>query len=116
MEVPRLGVEWELQLPAYATATAMPDLSLIRDLPHSSQGHRILNPLGRARDQTHIIMDVTEQGPVGLLGTEAFLGSPFLVFRKWASFSLHSSLSSEGQVQTVADQGRKGMQRQGRNS
>ena len=27
MEVPRLGVESELQLPAYATATAMPDLS-----------------------------------------------------------------------------------------
>jgi len=29
MEVPRLGVELELQLPAYATATATPDLSLI---------------------------------------------------------------------------------------
>ena len=27
MEVPRLGVESELQLPAYAAATAMPDLS-----------------------------------------------------------------------------------------
>ena len=27
--VPRLGVEWELQLPAYATDTAMPDLSCI---------------------------------------------------------------------------------------
>ena len=25
MEVPRLGVESKLQLPAYATATAMPD-------------------------------------------------------------------------------------------
>ena len=25
MEVPRLGVQSELQLPAYATATAMPD-------------------------------------------------------------------------------------------
>ena len=25
MEVPRLGVKWELQLPAYTTATAMPD-------------------------------------------------------------------------------------------
>ena len=27
MEVPRLEVELELQLPAYTTATAMPDLS-----------------------------------------------------------------------------------------
>ena len=36
MEVPRLGVESELQLPAYATATAMPDLSYICDLHHSS--------------------------------------------------------------------------------
>jgi len=29
MEVPRLGVESELQLPVYTTATATPDLSLI---------------------------------------------------------------------------------------
>ena len=27
MEVPRLGVKSELQLPTYTTATAMPDLS-----------------------------------------------------------------------------------------
>ena len=31
-EVPRLGVEAELHLPAYTTATATPDLSLICDL------------------------------------------------------------------------------------
>ena len=36
MEVPRLGVESELQLLAYATAIAMPDLSRICDLHHSS--------------------------------------------------------------------------------
>ena len=36
MEASRLGVESELQLPAYATATAMPDLSYICDLHHSS--------------------------------------------------------------------------------
>ena len=35
MEVPRLGVELELQLPAYATATATWDLSCICDLHHS---------------------------------------------------------------------------------
>ena len=45
MEGPSLGVESELQLPAYATATAMPDLSHVCDLYHSSQQHQILNPL-----------------------------------------------------------------------
>ena len=52
MEVPRLGVERELQLPAYTTATAMPDLSHVCDLHHSSGQHQILNPLSKARDQT----------------------------------------------------------------
>ena len=36
MEVPRLGVKSELQLLAYATATATPDLSCICILHHSS--------------------------------------------------------------------------------
>ena len=35
MEVPRLGVQLELQLLAYATATATSELSLICDLHHS---------------------------------------------------------------------------------
>ena len=50
MEVPRLGVEWELPLPA--TATATPDPSHIWDLHHSSRQHWILNPLSKARDRT----------------------------------------------------------------
>ena len=50
MEVPRLGVEMELQLPAYTTAIAMQDLSLVCDLYHSSWQHRILNPLSEVRD------------------------------------------------------------------
>ena len=33
VEVPRLGVESELQLPAYTTATATPDLSELHLLP-----------------------------------------------------------------------------------
>ena len=33
MEVPRLGVKSELQLPAYTTATATPDLSRLRSAP-----------------------------------------------------------------------------------
>ena len=56
MEIPRLGVELELQLPAYTTATAMPDLSCICELHHSSQQCQILNPLSEARDQTHNLM------------------------------------------------------------
>ena len=48
MEVPRLGVKSELQVPAYATATAAPDSSLICDLHHSSRQGRILNPLSGA--------------------------------------------------------------------
>jgi len=50
MEVPRLGVESKLQLLVYTTATATQDLSRICDLHHSSQQHRILNPLSEARD------------------------------------------------------------------
>ena len=38
MDVPRLGVQWELQLPAYTTATATQDLSGICDLHHHSSG------------------------------------------------------------------------------
>ena len=52
MEVPRLGVQLELQLPAYTTATAMPDPSCVCDLHHSQQQHPILNPLSEARDRT----------------------------------------------------------------
>ena len=55
MEVPRQGVESELQLPATATATWDP--RLICDLHHSSQQCWILNPLSEARDQTSILMD-----------------------------------------------------------
>ena len=44
MEVPRLGVLSELYLPAYATATAMPDPSCICSLHHNSQQCRILWP------------------------------------------------------------------------
>ena len=50
MEVPRLGVELELQLLAYITATATPDLSHVYELHNSSQQHQILNPLNQARD------------------------------------------------------------------
>ena len=59
MEIPRLRVESELQLPAYATAAAIQDLSRICNLHHSSWQHQILNPQSKARDGTHILMDTS---------------------------------------------------------
>ena len=59
MEVPRLGVKSKLQLPAYDAATAARNLSCICKLCHSSRQCWILNPLSRARDQTHILMDTS---------------------------------------------------------
>ena len=50
MEVPRLGVELILLLPAYTTAMATQDLSDVCNLYHSSGHHRILNPLSEAGD------------------------------------------------------------------
>ena len=47
MEVPRLGVESELPLPAYTIAIAMRDPSHIYDLHHSSGQHQMLNPLSK---------------------------------------------------------------------
>ena len=50
MEVPRPGVELELQLQPTPEITATPDLSGICDLQHSSQQWQILSPLSGARD------------------------------------------------------------------
>ena len=47
LEVPRLGVESKLQLLAYATATAMRDLTHICDLYHGSQQHWMLTHWAR---------------------------------------------------------------------
>ena len=60
MGVPRLGVKSELQLPAYAIATATSDLSRVCDLHHSSRQGQILNPLNEARDRTQILMDTSQ--------------------------------------------------------
>ena len=56
MEVPRLGVQSKLQLPAYTSATAMQNLSRVCDLPHSSQQCQVLNPPSEDWDQSHNIM------------------------------------------------------------
>lgn len=50
MELPRLGMESELQLPAGTTATATLDPSRVCGLHHSSRQYQILNPLSEAGD------------------------------------------------------------------
>ena len=60
MEVPKLGVELELQPTAYTAATATQDLSPVCAVHHSSQQCQILNPLRRARDETCILMDSSQ--------------------------------------------------------
>ena len=59
MEVPRLGVESELQLLAYATATRTQTPSATY-LHHSSGQYQILNPLSEARDQIRILMAISQ--------------------------------------------------------
>ena len=65
MEVPRLAVKLELQLPAYTTATAMQDPTRICDLQYSSWQCRILDPLSKGKDQTCILMEL-----VGFISAE----------------------------------------------
>ena len=50
MEIPRLGVESELQLLVHTTASTMQDSSVLCDLYHSLWQRWILNPLSRAKD------------------------------------------------------------------
>ena len=62
MEFLSLGVESELQLLAYTSAKAMPDLSYICDLHQSSWQHQSLNPLSETRDRTCILMATSGVG------------------------------------------------------
>ena len=59
MEIPRLGVELELELLAYTTATATRDSSLLCNLHLSSWQCQILNPLSEDRDWTLVLMDMS---------------------------------------------------------
>ena len=59
MGVPRLGVELELQLPAYTTAIATPDPRLVCNTHHSSRQPWILKPLIEAKDRTCVLLDTS---------------------------------------------------------
>ena len=75
MEVPGLGVESELWLLTYTTATATQDLSRICDLHHSSQQWWLFNPLSRARDWTCVLTDASQ-----IHFQWAMIGIPLLLF------------------------------------
>jgi len=105
MEVHRLWVKSELQLPAYAIATAMPDLSRICNLYHSSWQCHILNPLSEARDQTCILV-VTSQ-VLNLLSYSCplafvfFFFFFFLVFSR-AAFAAYGGSQARGLIGAIA--------------
>ena len=116
MEVPRLGVESELQLLGYATAIATEDPSRICNLHHSSRQHQILNLLSGARDWTHILMDTSQVGyHWAIRGTPlksvfktrillldflawCMIGNPLLVDKKKHSGLQQNTVSSISQV------------------
>ena len=54
------GVKLELRLPVNTTATAMPDLSRVCNLQHSSRQRWTLNPPSKARDPTHFLVDTNQ--------------------------------------------------------
>ena len=83
-EVPRLVVKSELQLPAYSTAAATWDPSNICDLHHSSWQFWVLNPLSKARDWTHIIMNIS-----WVYYHWATMGTPLLIIFHKLSLSCH---------------------------
>ena len=60
IEIPRLGIELELQLSASTTATAMRNPGCLWDLHHNSWPHGILNPQNKTGDWTHILMDISQ--------------------------------------------------------
>ena len=56
MDVPRLGVQLEMQLPTYTTATAMQDLSLVITYTAAQGNAGSFNLLSEAKDRTCILV------------------------------------------------------------
>ena len=92
-EVLRLRVTLELHLLAYTTATARQNLSCVCNLRHSSWQHQNLNPLSRARDGTHILMDTS-----WVCYCWATIGTPFSP--KWIQLFLHTFIESNAGLDT----------------
>ena len=60
MEIPRLRVKLELQLQAYQEPQQHEDPSHVCNLHHSSWQCQIPDPLSKARDQSHILMNTSQ--------------------------------------------------------
>ena len=90
MEVSRLWVESELQLPAYTTATATPGLSCDCGGHHSSWQCQILKPLSEARDGTRVLTDAN-----WVSYHWAMTGTPGSLFQEEMNFPGGSSLLTE---------------------
>ena len=89
-EVPRPGVQLELQPPACTTATATPDPSGVCNLHHSSRQHQTLNQLSKARDQT---CNLLVPNPIHFFC--AMMGTPpYIFFISSCRFKLLSSIVS----------------------
>ena len=85
MEGPRLGVQSELLPLAYATGTAIPDLSRVCNLYHSSQQRQMLNPLSKSRDRTHILRETISASQPTEQQWELLLVSSFNVAHQYLS-------------------------------
>ena len=81
MEVPRLGVESELQLLAYTTATATQDPNHVCHLHQSSRQRRILNPPSKARGRIqNLSVPSWIRFPCAMTGTPQFCLFCFVLF------------------------------------
>ena len=60
MDIPRLGVELELQLLAYVTAIATPDPSRVCANATACGNAGSLTTLSEARDRTHVLVDTSQ--------------------------------------------------------
>ena len=97
VEVPRLGVESELQLQACATAMAMPNLSHICDLCYSLWQCLMLNPLSKARD---LVGFLTHWATRAI----CFFKDNSMIFSTWGLQFLHLRLPNWTQVHSLAKQ------------
>ena len=83
--------------PAYTTATATADLSCICDLHHSLRQHQFPKTLSEARDQTHILMDISQVyfhwATMGTWGFFFFFNSTLGLIYSLISLSLKSHWS-----------------------
>ena len=78
----RLGAESELQLLAYATATATQDPSHICELYHSSWQCQILDLLSEARDRTRNLMIPSQIRSDGTAHLDVFVHAKYVFFKR----------------------------------